>query len=612
MPAANRPTKIAGWTIAAVMLAMIVAGLFPWQLLRGTIERRATERFGRPVTIGAMTRDSLFSFTPTVTLRDVRVPQAAWAGGGDLARIRAASVTFGVWPLLVGRFRPRDLAVDGVRLALVRDAQGRKNWQKDDADGDGDGSGPDLAGLTIRDAVVSYRDAKEDRQVTLAISADPASGLRAQGTGAVLGAPVRIAARGPALVRGKPWPFAVEVDGALLSMRADGTMDRPLDTGAMTLDVRARADDLKRIDAVIEAGLFRTRPVTMRAHVRHDDDTWTITRLTGTIGRSDIAGRLTVEKVDGRSKVDGALDSRRFAFDDLSSAEGRAAGRALEARIGPRLVPNTRIDIGNIDSTDGRLAFRVRSIVGEDSETVVNMRGVMTMDHQLLTLAPIRMRIAQGVVTGRATVDQRGGRRMPVLTLDLTLTDGRVATFAGGGEITGRIAARARLTGSGETIRTAVGRSSGSVGFVARDGSLPAKYAAALGFDAGRALLANDGERSGLRCLVARLDMRGGTGRGDPVIVDTAVSQLTGSGSVSFPDERLNFSLRGAPKREVLLRIPGSVTVAGTLQQPSLIVPPEVKSVGNIFKAIGNKIAGKSGPTASDANCGALAAKALR
>ncbi len=193
-----------------------------------------------------------------------------------------------------------------------------------------------------------------------------------------------------------------------------------------------------------------------------------------------------------------------------------------------------------------------------------------------------------------------------------TTDDGRVATFAGGGEITGRIAARARLKGAGDTIRAAVGRSSGSLGFVARDGSLPAQYAAALGFDAGRALLADKGDRAGLRCLVARLAMRGGTGRGDPVIVDTALSQLTGSGTVSFPDERLAFTLRGSPKREVLLRIPGSVSVAGTLQQPRLVVPDEVKSVGNIFKAIGNKIAGKSGPVATDADCAGLAARALR
>lgn len=611
MSISSRLTKIAGWTCGAVFVLFLVIGFFPWGMLRGTIEARASELVGRPVTIGALDRVDSFGFHPTVAIRDVRVPQAAWAGEGDLARVRAATVTFSVWPLLRGGFSPEDIMADGVRLAFVRDADGRTNWSKDE-ESNGGGHRFDLSGLTIRDAVVSYEDAKQDRSFKMRLAANAAGGLSGQGVGTVRGAPVRIAVSGPTIDRVGLWPFRARIDGDALTMHADGTMDRALDTKAMTLDVSARAADLKFIDAVIEAGLFQTRPVQMRAHVRHDGGKWTITKLAGTIGQSDLRGHLTVHKVDGRSKIDGALDSQRFAFDDLSSARGRAAGRALEARIGPRLVPNTRIDLAKIDTTDGRLAFRVRSIIGEDSDTLVNMRGVMTMDHQRLTLAPLRLGLAQGIVTGRAVVEQRGGKPAPTLTLDLRLDNGRVATFANDGQITGRIAARARLKGTGETIRAAVGRSNGTLGLVARDGSLPAKYAAALGFDAGRALLADAGKPAALRCLVARLDMRGGTGRADSVIIDTTLSQLTGSGTVSFPDERLNFSLRGTPKRKVMLRIPGSVMMTGTLQQPSLVVPPQVKSAGNILKALGDRLLGRTGPLATDANCAALAARALR
>jgi AsmA family protein len=41
-------------------------------------------------------------------------------------------------------------------------------------------------------------------------------------------------------------------------------------------------------------------------------------------------------------------------------------------------------------------------------------------------------------------------------------------------------------------------------------------------------------------------------------------------------------------------------------------VPKEVKSVGNVFKAIGRAITGKQGPTATDADCAGLAAQVLR
>ena len=106
--------------------------------------------------------------------------------------------------------------------------------------------------------------------------------------------------------------------------------------------------------------------------------------------------------------------------------------------------------------------------------------------------------------------------------------------------------------------------------------------------------------------------MKNGRGAASPLVVDTTSSQLRGTGTVSFPAERIDFRLTGAPKGKSLLRLPGSAFMTGTLSDPVLTVPPEVKSAGNIFKAIGRAITGRQGPTASDADCGRLATRALR
>ena len=603
---------IGGVLFGVLVILLLIVAMFPWGVFRGIVEREATERFGRPVTIGAVDRIDSFGFTPVIAIRNVRVPQADWAGTGDFARVKQVTVSFPVWPLLTGEFRPRDVTADGVRLALVRDARKRTNWDRPGKPQGGGGS-TDLGAITIRDAVVSYTDAVQDRRATMRLTADPDAGLKAEGDGIIRGEPVRITVSGPAPVRGQPWPFTADVAGRALTMHAKGSMDRPLDTDAMTLDVSARATDLKMIDAVIEAGLFRTRPVALTAHVRHDPTRWTITALKGTIGRSDLRGHMTVDKIDGRSKIDGALVSKQFAFDDLTSPEGRAEGIAKERRIGPRLVPDTRIDIGKIDNTDGRLVFNVDQIVGPGANAPIrSLAATMTMDHQLLTLSPLKMVLAQGRVTGRATIDQRSGRRSPILSFDVRLDGGRIAGFAEDGQFTGKLDGRARLTGIGDTIRSAIGRSSGGIGFVVREGQLPQRYASALGFDAGRALLAGSDDRTGLRCLIARVAVKDGTGRIDPLVVDTAISQLTGSGTIAFPQETLALTMKGAPKRDVILRIPGNAAIAGTLTDPRIVVPREVKSVGNILKAIGNRITGHSGPVAGNADCNALSARALR
>lgn len=607
--------------ITGVMLALIVAsglvGLaaFPWGSLKGLIERRLTERFGRPVTIGGIERIDAFGFTPTIRITDVRIPQARWAGPGDFVRLRSAQATFSALALLKGGFAPRDVAAHGLRLTLVRDKMGRTNWDRP-GEAKGGGSSTDLKGLIVDDSVVAYRDAKQDRQLIVRFASDPKTGVRAAGTGRIRGAPVRVSLSAPSIERsqGKPWPFTAMIDGDALAITAKGAMDRALDTNAMTLDVTARANDLKLIDAVIEAGLFRTQPIAFSAHVRHDRPRWTLTALTGVVGRSDFAGRLSVDKVGGRSKIDGDIVSRQLDFADLASDEGNAKGAALERAIGPRLVPNTRIDIAKIDSTDGRIGFRIgRIISAKGPSSILSAAGTLTIDHRLLTLDRLVARLPQGTVSGRMRVDQHDGRAVPIVSIDLTLRDSSVAALAGGGgDFTGHVSARARLTGPGETIRAAIGNANGTIGFVARDGQLPAGIADALGFDAARALLADDDARAGLRCVVLRLDMARGRGRIDPMIVDTSSSQLNGEGYVTFPGETIDIRLTGAPKRDAILRLPGAAYMTGTIQRPHVEIPREVKSVGNIFKAIGRAITGNQGPTATDADCGALAAKVLR
>ncbi|MDY1009009.1 MULTISPECIES: AsmA family protein [unclassified Sphingomonas] len=608
--------KITGIVVAGVLvLGLIVLAAFPWGSLKGVIQRQLTARFGRPVTIGGIERVDTFGFNPTIRITDVRIPQAEWAGAGDFVQLRDAEATFSGLALLKGAFGPRDVKARGLRLVLVRDRNGRTNWERPGKP-KGGGSSTDLDGLTISDSVIAYHDDKQDRFVTARFASDPVHGIRAAGNGTIRGAAVRIAVAGPSVERfqGKPWPFTASIDGDALSITAKGRMDHPLDTDAMELDVTARATDLKLIDAVIEAGLFRTQPVSFSAHVRHDQPKWTVTQLKGVVGRSDFTGHVSVDKQDGRSKVDGAIVSRQFDFGDLASDEGKAKGAALERAIGPRLVPNTRIDIGKIDTTDARMAFRIKRIVSaKGASPILSARGVLAIDHQLLTLSDLDARLPHGRVEGKLTVDQRGDRKVPMVDINLRLRGSSVQDLAGGGgDFSGNVSARARLRGPGTTIRAAVGNANGTIGFVARDGQLPQGIAAALGFDAARALLAKDGERAGLRCVVLKLDVTRGHGRIDPMIVDTTASLMRGQGSVVFPGETLNIRLTGTPKQHALLRVPGSAYMTGTIERPAVTIPPEVKSVGNIFKAIGRAITGKQGPTARDADCSGLAARVLR
>lgn len=599
--------------ILAAALALVLAS-FPWGTLKSIIEDRMTERFGRPVTIGAMERVDRFGFAANVTLRDVRVPGPAWAGPHDLARIARMEIGFNALSLLTGRLSLNQVSIDRARLWLVRAKDGRVSWRGSERRG-GSGAGG-LDALVVRDSRLVYRDEKQDRTLDLAVASDAGSGLRMQGSGDVRGTKVRVAIRAPAISdenKGK-WPFDARIAGDGLDMHARGAMAAPLDADHMTLDVTARARDLKLIDAVIEAGLFRTQPVVLSAHVRREPNRWLIDRLDGRIGRSDLSGTLTVDKATERTRIDGTFQSRQLDFDDFAADEGLAKAAAKKRAIGPRVVPETQVNLAKIGRTDGRIAFRVGRIVSRHGpSSLTTVAGTLVLDHRVLTVAPLTIGMRQGRIIGRVVVDQGDGGPLPTVRLDLRLVDSSIpALGGGGGSVTGRVDGRAVLAGRGSTLREAVGRSSGRIGIVARHGELPAEIAQALGFNAGGALLAGRNDRAVLRCVVAGFAIRDGIGRAGPFVVDTSESRLDGTGTLTFPGETLAIRLTGAPKHDAVLRLPGSASMRGTISQPDVVVPPEVKSVGNIFKALGRAITGRQGPVAQDADCGGLARQVLR
>lgn len=607
------------WRILALsvsglaMMLVLIIGFFPWGLLKPLIERRLEERFARPVVIGQLERVDRFGFTPVIAISDVRIPHPSWVGDGDFVRLARARASLPLAALLTGGFAPRDVQVTGLALSLVRDKDGRTNWKRP-GEPKGKASAPELGAITVRDSVVHYRDAKRQRAFVLHLSSEARTGVQGHGNGVVLGQPVRLALAAPPISSGadRPWPFTVIINGPALIMRAKGVMDRPLDTEHMALNLTARATDLKMIDAIIEAGLFRTQPVALKAHVRRDPARWAISGLTGSIGRSDLAGSLTVNKVSGRTRLEGDLVSRQFDFDDLASDEGLARGRALRRAIGPRIVPNTRVDLSKLGKTDGVLRVRLGRVMSAGVPTGLRSgSGRLTLDHQLLKLEDARVRLRSGVLTGRIVVDQTGGRQSPLVTVDLRLKDSEFSRLTGGG-ISGAAAVHIHLTGTGKTIREAIGTSNGRIGLVVRDGALPKRIAYAAGFAPGKALAAGRSARAGLRCGVVRLAMRHGRGVAAPLLIDTTESQLRGDGTVTFPDERLALRLRGAAKHAAILRLDGSASIRGTISEPSLDIPPATKSVGNFFKAIGRAIRGRQEPLAGNADCHALAATALR
>lgn len=611
----RRRLRIIGLSILGiVVLLLVVASLllsFGWGLLKRPVERHLSASLGRPVTVASIRRVDHVSLHPLLSIEGMRVGQPAWAGSGDMLRVRAATVRIDLLSLLFGKPRPELMLLDGVRVALVRDASGRANWKKDGPEPPSGAPPLRLGRVAISDAVVSLDDRQHDRQLTARVTVD-ARGLRLVGRGTIGGSPATALLTGAPVAQQGAWPFQAEVRSGIVAMRLAGRAAAPLDFGHFTARVTASGRDLRDLDRLIEAGLPASQPFTMAAMVRHDRPAWFITRLKGTLGRSNLTGEVSVHKREGRTLLDGTLNSTGFDFDDLASDRQLAQGRALERVTGPRFLPTTPIHLEKMRRTDGTLRVAVGNLLSRKPTVLRSAHATLTLDHGVLTVAPLDIGLLHGHVTGSAVVRHQSG--VPLLLLDLALRDSRIEGILTRDDsiLSGPLSGRARIQGHGATIREAMARADGSIGLASRNGAVGRRLALLLGADVGRGIFAGKQEKTVLRCLIARFDARNGVARPAPLLFDTPEARADGSGTITLADERLALDLEGMPKRSSILRLNGPIEARGTIKRPTFNPPPETKNAGGILKMIGKAIGGHSAPLATDADCAGLAARALR
>lgn len=326
------------------------------------------------------------------------------------------------------------------------------------------------------------------------------------------------------------------------------------------------------------------------------------------MGRSDIRGDVHIRKRAGRHIIDATLQSRGFDIDDLSDAHGRAIAAAKRQRFGARLLPDTAIDLDNIARTDGIVRLKVDRLLWPEPIPFRSLSATLTVDHSLMKIRDLKLGLSRGTITGQLSVDQREGE--PILSTDLKLDGGRLIDFVPDAQIDAPMLGRWRTTGSGKTIRSAIGHSSGMIAVVASEGMLPDRTATLLGQDLG-GIFKGKNKTTELRCMIVRLKLEKGLAIAQPVIIDTSRAVTRAAGTIDLTTEQLALTVKGLPKRDVVLRVPGAVSVTGTIKDPDIELPAGKGVAGTVLSALGNAFDGKADPVASDTDCSAMALQAL-
>ena len=634
----DRRTHIALAGVAVVLvLGILFLGAVPASILRGVIVEKLQGASDRDVAIGSVTRDSFFSYSPVITVHDLRVAQPRWAGDGDFIRLKSISARLSVLDVLTGGAQPDRVRIDGLELALIRDENGRSNWNEDEADDrDEDENGPALTDLDVRQSRFSFTDRKRGLDLAGPITVDSKNGLRAEGKGTFLQTKASLSFTGGAITGIDPeadYPFEMALDSPALNLTAKGKMQGVLNTGLFTASLSAQAPTLKNLDRVIEAGLFGTQPIDLRAKVRHKDKDWFVTKLEGSIGRSRLSGNADILKRDGRTKIDATIHATTLDFDDLADDAGLARAAALTRRIGPRVIPNTRINLSKMGPTDGQLDFTIDRLLSRRDTVFRSLKGTLSLDHKLIQISDLVIRLKSGRMTGGVQVDHRSGA--PKFSTDLTLRGASISDLIGNGDIvTATMRGRIKLSGSGDTVREALEKADGKAAMVASGGSVRATAAHVLGQNLSGAvgkIIDDPKARVPLHCLVASFDAKNGVLTPAPLAVDTEISIGRGEGRIALDGETISLILRGGAKGESALRIVDPIKISGTLTAPNVSVAglgkaedAEKPSLGDVLKVATKSIGSALGIGSSDKqdeafqrrpkslNCDAVIAAAMR
>lgn len=598
-PQLSAPAKRAlGWggailAVLAIAVAVLIA-VWDWNWFRGPLERAASARLNRQVTIAGNLNADIWSWRPSATIDGITIANPEWAGQGRLGTIERLRVRVRLVPLLWGQADIRVLAVERPNFRLLADAQGRKNWDFSDGREKAPMNLPPIQRFVIREGRLSYVDAQRDVRFEGTINARERLGAENRGfellgRGTINRAPFRAEVTGGPLLnieRDKPYPFDAEIRAGRTYITAKGAVPKPFDLGRFHMDATARGPDLADLFPITGVALPNTPPYNLRGRLIREALLWRIEGLSGRVGDSDLSGAVSVDTAKARPFLRANLTSRSLDFDDLGALFGAAPKAGDGETLSPeqaamarrmvaqqRLLPDTPLDVKRMRAMDADVTYKAQSI--RDTPIKLSSAEVrVRLDDGLLRAQPVRLDLPRGRVEGGVILNARNAT--PRTDLDLRLSNSRIETiiplsFQGGTPVTGPLVGRAKLTGVGDSVRAAFASADGEVTVVAPDGEIREAIAELLGVNVVKGLgLLNKQDTTPIRCGLASFTARDGVMRANRIVLDTGPVVVKGKGTVNLATERVDLAFQGQNKKFRLVRVLLPITAKGPIVAPKM------------------------------------------
>jgi uncharacterized protein involved in outer membrane biogenesis len=657
--ALRKTLKITGIALAClVVVVLVILALFDWNTLKHPLERMAGAKTGRTVSIGGKLEVHIWSWTPTVIVNQLTLGNPPWESARPMATVDRLEIQLKLLPLLKGDVILPRVALLSPDVYLHQDKGGRANWTFEnkaptDAPASKPSKLPAMRDLLISGGKLTLIDEMRRLKVNGSIQAreqkstsDPTP-FKIQGTGTINEQTFELRIAGGPLLNldpEHPYPFDLHIVAGNLKVDSKGRALKPFDLGKLDFDVDLSGKDLAEGFYLTQLALPNTAPFKLHAHIARNDKRVAVSDIAGTVGGSDLRGRLEIDASRKRPYMSGDLASKQLRMKDLAASLGAqgTGGDSLEAKTpaqetkkrvpadktqsadpNARFFPDAHLQADRVRAMDADVRFRATSI-DAGSLPLKEVAFEVKLDEGILRLDPFAFEMAQGRLSGQAKVDAR--KDIPAVHIDMRIKDIQLAQLKGkkagaSAPLDGLMEARGVIDGSGDSLHQVMADADGRFTLILPDGEITSAFAELTGIDVAKGLgllLTKSDDKVPIRCGVAQFKIDHGLMNAENITFDTQDVLIKGSGNINLGSEELHLEIKGEPKKVRLTRLRTPIEVRGHLTDPSfgVNVASTLKqgavaaALGVLATPVAAIIAFVDPGLAKDQNCAAMIAEA--
>jgi uncharacterized protein involved in outer membrane biogenesis len=613
---------------------------------RGLIAAKAEEATGRKLTLAGAISLELFTLTPSIAIDDVSFANAAWGSRPEMAKFKRLEAQVAFLPLLHKQIQVKRFVLVGPDILLETDANGKGNWEislapqaATPAGGEKAapaGKAPESAApapggtnalasgqitvneIRIKDGTLTYRDGKTKQQTVFGLKefsakADSSeSPLKISVDGDFNKASIKVEGTFGALAElqapKKPFPVDIDIEAGGAKVKTIGTIADPKAAKGIDLSLTVQGNTLADLAAFAPgASIPALGPYNLAGHVTDKDGNINIDKMTATLGKTDLAGDVTLVKAD-KPTVRANLTSKVIDLTELQAAAAKmpaapAAGgekAKTEAKPEPakpaakandgRVFSDAPLPLDGLKAANADVKLAAAKIVAQ-GPPLTNVNLALNLTNGKLTITQLAADAVGGHIDGTTVLDASGAQ--PTLSLNAKAKDLDLATLAAQSQFPYKISGKANfegnVTGQGQSVRAIMAGLDGHTDLSLGPTHVDSTLLKIVMADLAKAVVGG-GDAGTINCMVSRFNFVKGLGTSQTLVIDAESTNIQGSGTVNLASEQIDMRLDPSPKAAAVVDIAIPMKITGTLAAPN--VAPDAAALA---KKLGSSVTGVAG-----------------